>query len=495
MKATTYSVSCPASQMDGIQRKEIALGAIIKEQPISHIAKEQEVSRKFVYAQKGKAISAIDDAFTKEEEKDKVLFYLPVTKQWLYQLILMLVLYCHGSFRGVSKVLDDAFDYQVSIATISNVIQEAKYKAVKINNKQDLSNIKLGAQDEMFHHNKPVLTGVDIRSLYCYLLAQEQQRDGDTWAIHLWDLQEQGFNPERVIADNGDGLHAGMGIALPHIPCDGDNFHIIKDLTELRRFFRNQLKTATTHLKKMEDKMNQAKQLGTSYKHAHKLGIARKHEAKMRFISETVDTIVSWMAHDVLNKAGPNPDVRRELFDFIVDELRNLEQLHSHRIRSMRIALQNQKELLLAFTDVLDRKFQLIAERFYYPLDIIWQMCELQRCKYAGDTYAIRSVPLVLLLEDRFDLIEDAVLQALDSTERTSSMVENLNSRLSPYFFLRREIGSNYLELLRFFLNHTSFLRSSNPNRVGKTPTEILTSQKHSHWVEMLGFNLFRRNA
>lgn len=495
METTAYSVLSLASQMDGTQRKEIALDAISKQRPISHIAAKQKVSRKFVYSQQGKALAAINDVFINEGQDDKVLFYLPVTKYWLCQLILMLVLYCRGSFRGVSKVVADAFDYQVSVGTIANIVQEAKNKALEINSKQDLSNVELGAQDEIFHHNKPVLTGVDIRSLYCYLLAQEQHRDGETWAIHLWGLQQQGFDPERIIADDGNGLRAGMETALPHIPCDGDNFHIIKTLTEVRRFFRNQLKTSTSHLKKMENKMNQAKQLGNPHKHARKLGIARKHELKMRHISKSIDTLVSWMARDVLNKAGPNPDVRHELYDFIVKEFEKLEQLHPHRIHALRIALQNQKELLLAFADVLNRKFKLIAERFYCSLETIWQMCELQRCKYAGNSYAIRSIPLVLELEDKFDPIEDAVLQALDSTERTSSMVENLNSRLSPYFFLRREIGFNYLELLRFFLNHTPFLRSANPNRVGRTPTEILTGRLHSHWLEMLGYKLFKRSA
>jgi len=43
-----------------------------------------------------------------------------------------------------------------------------------------------------------------------------------------------------------------------------------------------------------------------------------------------------------------------------------------------------------------------------------------------------------------------AVRQALQQTPRASSLVENLNSRLRNYFFLRRQLGSQYLDLLRF---------------------------------------------
>ncbi|WP_017324713.1 hypothetical protein [Synechococcus sp. PCC 7336] len=49
-------------------------------------------------------------------------------------------------------------------------------------------------------------------------------------------------------------------------------------------------------------------------------------------------------------------------------------------------------------------------------------------------------------------------------------------------------------ELLRFFLNHRTFMRSQCPERVGKSPAELMTGQPHSHWLELLGFERFRRN-
>jgi hypothetical protein len=76
---------------------------------------------------------------------------------------------------------------------------------------------------------------------------------------------------------------------------------------------------------------------------------------------------------------------------------------------------------------------------------------------------------------------------------RASSLVENLNSRLRSYFFLRRDVGPSYLELLRFFLNHRPYLRSAKSQRCGKTPAQLLTGQDHPHWLEMLGFQRFRR--
>ena len=126
------------------------------------------------------------------------------------QLTICLVLHERTSFRNIKSLIKDCFDYDISVGSIHNIFNSTQLSATKINDNQDLSSVKLAAHDEIFHHNKPVLAGVDIPSLYCYLLSSEDQRDGDTWAIHFMDLQQQRFKPERIIGDDGSGLRCGM---------------------------------------------------------------------------------------------------------------------------------------------------------------------------------------------------------------------------------------------------------------------------------------------
>ncbi len=194
----------PAHEIPAEQRKQLALQIIRNEKPVSHLAEEQGVSRKFLYKQKLKALFGIDRAFDRKERDDKVLFYIPVTKAWIQIVVLALILHCRSSFRGVTKIFSDVFGSTISISTVYNIVQDAISKASIINTNQDLRNVNHGANDEVFHNNKPVLTGVDIPSLYCYLLAEEDQRDTDTWAIHLWDLMDQGFDPDYTVADFGN---------------------------------------------------------------------------------------------------------------------------------------------------------------------------------------------------------------------------------------------------------------------------------------------------
>ena len=87
----------------------------------------------------------------------------------------------------------------------------------------------------------------------------------------------------------------------------------------------------------------------------------------------------------------------------------------------------------------------------------------------------------------KFHLVFDAAALAMAQTPRSSALVENLNSRLRNYFTLRRQLGGSYLDLLQFFLNHRCFLRSRVPQRVGKSPTQLMTGQDHPHWLTLLG--------
>ena len=98
-------------------------------------------------------------------------------------------------------------------------------------------------------------------------------------------------------------------------------------------------------------------------------------------------------------------------------------------------------------------------------------------------------------LGGRYYGLSEAVQELAGQVVRASSLVENVNSRLRSYFFLRRQLGPDYLALLQFYLNHRRFERSDRQERVGKSPAELLSGREHSHWLEMLGYQRFRRAA
>lgn len=107
----------------------------------------------------------MDESFAPSQGNDDVLFHLPATKNWIYQLILGLVLICHSSYRGVVELLRDLFDTSISVGTVPNRL---------------------------------------------HLLRSVDHRDEDTWGFHLLDVIAQGFGPDYTIADGGSAVGRGL---------------------------------------------------------------------------------------------------------------------------------------------------------------------------------------------------------------------------------------------------------------------------------------------
>lgn len=196
---------------------------------------------------------------------------------------------------------------------------------------------------------------------------------------------------------------------------------------------------------------------------------------------------------DILSLAGADCSERMELMDFVIDELLIRETKAHKGIKVLRVALSNQKDDLLAFSNIIDEKLAAIAQQFKIPLSWVREICLLRKKPLSTNKYWQKWTQLQKKMSHKFWLIIKAVEEALNSTPRTSSLVENLNSRLRNYFHLRKHLGSDYLELLQFFLNHRTFIESRKPERVGKSPAELMTGEKHTHWLEMLGFERFQR--
>ena len=110
--------ACPstASRLDGNSRKHLAVEVLARNEPVSRIAERNDVSRKFLYHQAAKADAALDEAFEdRTGAEEKVLFYLPVTKSWLRQFVLALILICRSSIRGVVELLRDLFHIKIGM--------------------------------------------------------------------------------------------------------------------------------------------------------------------------------------------------------------------------------------------------------------------------------------------------------------------------------------------------------------------------------------------
>ncbi|NIN69027.1 MAG: hypothetical protein GTO63_30940 [Anaerolineae bacterium] len=482
--------------MAPLQRRALFLEALRRTDPLTHLAERHHVSRKFIYQQMEKATAAIDQAFQPAEpQENQVLFRLPVTQDWLEQLVLSLTLICHSSYRGVMELLETMFDYrQISLGSIHNLLMRGVEKVQQFHRSEDLSGIRVGAHDEIYQARQPVLVGMDVASTYCYLLEAVDHCDETTWGVHLLEREDRGLQLDYTIADAGWALRAGQRAAWGELPCHGDVFHPEKSLHELCTFLARRAPACTVARQKIQHKYEQIERSCKRQTLGRRLAQARRAEDKALTLAADVRVLTEWMEQDVLAVAGPPLAEREELYDFIVTELGRYQDDCPHRIGPLVRMLRNQRTALLAFVEVLQENLSEVAQRFAVPVTTVQALCEIEALDQRSDLYWQRTAQWQTLLKERWYSIHQAVLEAMAQTPRASSLVENLNSRLRNYFFLRRQIGHGYLDLLRFFLNHRRFPRSDRPERVGKSPAELLTGQTQLHWLESLGYTRFHRN-
>jgi hypothetical protein len=154
--SATSAVPSSAARLPPLQaRQQLALDALAG-QSVSALADQHQVSRKFVYQQLGHAHDALDQAFAPPaDQPPHLLFWLPVTKPWLRQLVLGLTLICHSSLRGVQERLADLFDYPLSLGSIHNILQQAVVNARRHNAEQDLAAVRIGAHTPVWPKRRP----------------------------------------------------------------------------------------------------------------------------------------------------------------------------------------------------------------------------------------------------------------------------------------------------------------------------------------------------
>ena len=486
---------CQAKQLLPRQRQELAIQVLAGTTPVSELARQHDVSRKFLYHQAHTAEQALNQAFAPPPPNDDVLFYLPVTRSWLRQLVLALVLIGHCSYRGVVELFNDLLDTSISVGTVHNIVRSAVTQAQRCNRQYDLSPIKIGLHDEIFQASAPVLVGVDAASTFCYLLSLEQHRDADTWGVRLLELTDRGFAPEATVADGGTGLRAGQKLALPEVPCGGDVFHLVHGGQALLRFLEHRAYKALAACATRPRKRSEPSQPDPSHADTERERQAAQAtcDAAIRLYDEFA-LLLDWLRRDILAVGGPCAAERGALYDFVLAELKARIPLCPHRLQPFYSTLKNQRDDFLAFARRLDDGLSLLAEEFQVAPALLRRMLlTLARDDRDPRRWSEES-DLRHILRGRYWEVSEAIAALGSKTVRASSLVENLNSRLRNYFFLRRHLGADYLDLLQFFLNHRRLVRSDRPERVGKSPAELLTRQAHPHWLYLLGYERFARN-
>lgn len=477
-----------ASSMSPAERKQLSV-RMLDNGNVSALAAETGVSRKFAHEIKNTASRALDGAFQQGGGPKAEMGTVTITHDYIVMAVVLLCMVGHCPFSAVVQIVKLLFGYHICKGTVHNIMRGAAGKAKDLNNQENLSNIKHMALDELFQAGKPVLAGIEQRSGYSFMLTAEESRDAETWGMELEICKEKGLSPLDSVADGGTSLRKAMREVFPGVPCDSDVFHALKDITAVLGYLERKACGALSSVEETQRKMERQRRRGKkTNKYGRRLGCQRANADTLINTHDTLETIYKFLRDDVLQFNEMPFESRSRLFVWLTEEIKAIEKNYK-KLPALRRKLENQAETLLAPFKRLDQAVLELAAETDTPPGMLRGMVDpIKKGLDSVEFEMAYAEANSQLGDEKADDLVGKMLVLLSHAYRASSSIENFNSKLRTYCNYRREIGHGFLELLRFYHNHDTILRSRREDRVGKSPAEILTGKPHEHWLAMLGY-------
>lgn len=408
---------------------------------------------------------------------------IKIDKEIIKRIVVSCAVECKGSIEDIQAHIENIFDIHVSEGSISNILTEAAERAKIFNDSISLDKIKIGVSDEIFQAGNPVLVGVEPSSTYVYLMEPSKKRDSVSWWVAYCEKQEnQGLNLEESVTDGGLGMKKGIREVYENITEQYDIFHMLMKFTKAINIYENKVYGLINAEYTYQKKLLKAKPKVTI--EDYEKAILKASIAIEKY--DIIKILIMWM-QELFNFGGYSYEDKSNLIDFILGELNHIE-IKSNYLDEAIKTLSSNKESLLAFIKKAEKLFLELSNEENIRIDtlnLFWQQRGLS-CN--TNKYWILDSKLKSRLGNSYIKIKAKVTEILKSIVRCSSIVENINSQIRPYLFLKRVLKGKFLDLLQFYLNTRKYLNSRVKERKGKSPLELLTGKDYGNWLDILGY-------
>lgn len=447
--------------------------------PVSDISKETQVSRTYIYQQKANVKNYME---TLDKAENPVLS-INIDKSFIERMVLSLSLECQSSTEGIRRHLASIFGLHISYGKISSILAEASKRAEKFDASIPLDSIKQGANDEIFQGNIPVLTGIDVESTYIYLLSQACNRSAVTWQHSMEEQKEHGLGLEVSISDAGTGLNSGIPKAFPNISVQPDIFHELRPVgAELARLERKAEKLIAD-----EAGLEERARAGRPRKKTmEQLGQIREKVELAVQEYDLLRILFCWLV-ELTGFSGYSFGDACLLAEWVLSEM---DTSFPNRLKLLAQTKKLREKLpqLLSFLQRMDAGFAAAALERGIPPEAFSMMYQQRACHTSSSEYVRMEYRLGELLGSNYGMARQEFNYILEHTKRASSLVENLNSRIRVYMNLKRMVPEKYFILLKVYFNTKKYHRSRIPERIGKSPLELMTGKEYPEFLEVLGY-------
>jgi hypothetical protein len=465
---------------------------------ISHLADEYDISRQQVYRLRDTGQQALLDAFS---PRQPMAWDADVPDAQLDRAIVGLYTIAPNSIDDIVDLLPILYGRKRSHGYIHGVIATAQDRAAKLLENTDLGGIEAAALDEMFWHNTPLLTGIDLDTGFLFSAEKVTKRTGPEWVSRLETLKASGFDPAVIIKDAGAAMAEASSVVFPDAEQRDDLFHAIALIHEAGRYLENRAYRMIRRFDQLDAQRNRApkgssrrRSLGQKCRHArHKMNDVIEHFDTFDALGESVKVLLR-----LCDPGCARLRTAQEIRDRLPRLADQIEALGGRRERKLGRYLRNRVEGLCGYLDALEEKLSSCAQLLgsaalvggvvrAYQAGLLagrgprWQREERQAELVASATALIAQSGR----PERLARALSVVTPVLQRRHRASSAIENLHSVLRPYIVVHKRVSQGFLDLFRFYWN-TRVRRWG--RHKGTTALELVTGNKHDHWLDMLGF-------
>jgi hypothetical protein len=420
--------------------------------------------------------------------------------QGFEERVLSQYLETEASISGIKRCLKTLFGQDVSVGRISEILNA--YGSYLDACERVSVSVKF-ISDEIFI-GTPVLVTVEALSGYLLSLELAESRDQETWGACWLELVDGDTGQiECIIADQAKGLLGGIALVCdePKKIYQSDLFHVIMRLVS--GIWRAERKAYAAIGKEYE--------AGAKFERAKsERGLAKRLDAYEtakakadQWIRCYDDSLYLFRElQEVLRMVDLKSGELRRKAD-VMAELEAILGLLEQEIADEKIQkgtgyIRDHQEALLHYFDEVEAAADFlngaIAEdggrqdllRIYACQQQLYVAYGQRKRQIEARRSALQESLVARFGQTEYERLYQLVEQKLSAIIRSSSMVENTNSRLRRFFdSARGQINQNRLNLIRFYLNHKPFERG---RRQGKSPAQLFHGDEASseHWLKIL---------
>ena len=404
-----------------------------------------------------------------------------VDQEFIEATCIVLSVVCQSSLEDTHIAIQMLLNRDISVSTISRIRSEYAIKAAEFTEKQDLSPIKIGANDEIFFGQTPVLTGIDLRSTYIYCMTIAPDRTAETWQLQMMLLMDQHLQLECSISDAGNGLLKGIKDAFPDCHIQIDVFHSLLEMGVVVYGIRDKVYAFLSEMASVEKQLLYGQR---KFEKTYAKYYEMDEEADLiMHLCDLMEILDQWMK-ELLGFPGYTADESIALLNWIADEFAEIACKGEHlkfvkfsRLKDAAAKLKNRIPHSQEYLAQLDKNMSRRAKELGIKCDVFHQAYRMLSLGYGTSEYLRAQEDIDRLLWNKNITLPRVMVELddiLKKTYKASSIVENLNSRLRTLINDMRGLTPGMASLLQLYLNTKPYRRSHVPERVGKSPLELL---------------------